>query len=173
MRSPEYVDKEVPDAYHGTELGVAKRIEKGERFKKSKRDDLYLGDGVYFFEGSSELAQDWAKWRFKHYGIICATIQLGFCLDFHTVRAVQIIRFVEEKLKKKMPGKTIQIPAVINFYVENINPKIDTIRATNVKVNRPIIEEDKFYLSELIICVRNLNNIKKVSLVEQGVGNAR
>jgi len=133
VENPDHV---VPEAYHGTELGTAQRLSKGEPFRWSTNEDRYLGDGAYFFEGCSELAVIWAKPKFPKYGVLCASIRLGRCLDLHSVKAIRIVRKVRDSLSKRRPEKEITLAAVINFYAEEINTRIETVRGTHLKCTR-------------------------------------
>jgi len=170
----------VEEAYHGTDLRIAKKIEKGEKFRweprKAGEPDLFLGDGTYFFEGSKAWAEAWAKPRYQKYGILSATVCLGMCLDLNTKEGLQIVGLVQELMSvaQKVPKKTINLAAAISYYVANIDQPLDTIRATHVKTHREPVFEGKLplYICELIICVRNIDRISNPELIEEGLGNA-
>lgn len=53
--------------YHGTSLANAEIIKSSKAYKfGSRRDDHWLGFGVYFFEEDIEQAKLWGKERYKH-----------------------------------------------------------------------------------------------------------
>ncbi|MEA3545209.1 MAG: hypothetical protein U9R69_08330, partial [Thermodesulfobacteriota bacterium] len=56
-----YVEKIVPDAYHGTSLNIAHNVLDSGKFKVSNSSDDWLGSGVYFFESSLLFAKKHGK----------------------------------------------------------------------------------------------------------------
>ena len=60
-----YFIKIVPDAFHGTEIEVAKKIHRDKKFIPGLNDQYYLGDGIYFYEASLEHAKIWGRKRLK------------------------------------------------------------------------------------------------------------
>ncbi|HKL82757.1 MAG TPA: hypothetical protein VJ879_09585 [Desulfobacter sp.] len=168
MKKPNIVniEKIIPDAYHGTSAKNAKNICQ-EGFRPSEGEQ-YLGDGVYFYEAAMSHAENWARKQFKGepIGVLKSTINLGRCLDLHVKEHQELANFVAEKLRKR--GKwAITDAVVINFIASNFLP-IDSVKATYVssKTTKRVFDGSRFYShSRLIICVRNLKNILKVSLV--------
>jgi hypothetical protein len=165
--------KIVPDAYHGTSQETAEQIQKEERFLPSTGEDQYLGNGVYFFESSEWHARDWARKRCGDgkIGIICAGIDLGRCLDLNNGEHRGFIKTVAIKLAK-MSGKAVTDALVINF-ITSYSAKVDTVRASYLGVNyqggKKIFPGSHFYdYSQLMICVKNLGNIKKFSITYLG-----
>ena len=159
----EYKRKIVPDAYHGTTLKNANKITETREFKISRNEKNYLGDGVYFFEGSKWHAIDWCKRCYPNdeHSIICAVINLGKCLELANPNYRILLQRVALKLKLK--GYTdITDAFVINFYATTIEP-FDTVRFAYIVENRvygKIFSGSRiadFY--QLIICVRNTENI--------------
>jgi hypothetical protein len=126
----EFIDRKIPNAYHGTSRENAAKIERERKFLPSLDDDCYLGTGIYFFEGSKELAEKWARRKFhgNQIGIIIAEIQLGRCLDLTIPEIRMLMREVGNQLEKKRPGKRITDPFVINYYCENIEKGVETVR---------------------------------------------
>jgi hypothetical protein len=123
-----YVEKIVPDAYHGTELGRAKSIEVSRTFDESRGPDHYLGDGVYFYEASRWHAFAWAKrrWGTVAVGIIRATINLGRCLDLSSYEHRSLLRQVRRELLEKGVN-SITDAVVINFFATMIT-EVDSVR---------------------------------------------
>ena len=98
-----YVDKIVPDAYHGTELKTALKILRGKNFIPSRGKETYLGDGVYFYESSLWHARQWCQRRFPglRHGVICAAINLRRCLDLHNYEHRKLLQQVRLNLEMK------------------------------------------------------------------------
>jgi len=163
----------IDNAFHGTELRVARKIVAGESFLLSKGPDQYLGDGVYFYEGSLEQAEIWATRRrkFDQWGIVQAEIRLGRCLDLNVREHVTILLLVAEALRKRVSNPNeVTDAAVINYYASEIETQLETVRCAfngGPKQN-PIYVGSRIYRREMIICVRNLSNISKRSLALYG-----
>jgi hypothetical protein len=169
-------DKVVPDAYHGTSQKRAEKIIKDREFLPSTGEDQYLGDGFYFFESSEWHAKDWARRRFRgeEIGVICAIIYLGNCLDLNNRDHVSFVKTVAVKLAK-MSGRPVTDAIVINYITTfpSANP-IDTVRASHYGIlyqgGRRIFPGSHFLdFSQLMICVKNVNNIKDASISYRGL----
>lgn len=158
--------KIVPDAYHGTTSAIAKKICEDNEFVASRGDHQFLGDGVYFFEGSKWHAEDWAKRRkYNPLAVIRAQINLGTCLD---ISANQEHReYISHTIKRlSQLGKNVNDAVAINYFAKNIL-YIDTVRACNItpKHGKMFIGSKFYSYSQLIICVRNTNNITESTVV--------
>lgn len=166
----QYVEKFIPDALHGTDIASYNHILK-QGFKHSTGEDQFLGDGVYFWEGSYLLALRWAIRRAKRnhlneYVIIIATIDLGICLDLLKPEHLEIVQKVAQKLKETT-SKSINDAIVLNFIDHSIQ-KLDTIRAIHPETRKNIFDKSKFLSNvEPLICVKNTKNILSFSLQEQ------
>lgn len=166
------IEKIIPDAYHGTKAKFARNICKNG-FKISTGEKQFLGDGVYFFESSMIHAQNWARKQKEHsgeiIGVIKSVVNLGRCLDLHDKEHIELIADVAERLKKRI-NKNITDAVAINFIATNFN-SIDSVRATyfSPHVKNMIFEGSRFYeYVRLMICIRNLKNILKISLAYEG-----
>jgi hypothetical protein len=167
-----YVDKIIPDAYHGTELKKALKILKEKKFLLSRSKKSYIGDGAYFYESSKWHAEQWCKRCFpsSEHGIICATINLGKCLDLHNQEYKHLLKKVAIQLRLK-GIKDITDSVVINFYAEKIEA-FDTVRWTYISISK---KYDKIFpgsrihdFSQLIICVKNQSAILSMELAQEG-----
>lgn len=164
----EHISKIIPDAYHGTSSSRAKTILK-YGFTHSRNEDEYLGDGIYFFEGSILQAQNWASRTFEgDIGIINAIINLNSCLDLTTEEGREIIKQCRKMMieqKKGLSEARFPDTVIINFLASMT--EIDTVRANYVRVSeKKIYPQSKFYdYSQLMICVRNEKCILKLSIV--------
>jgi len=167
-----YVDKIIPDAYHGTELKKALKILKEQEFLPSRSKKSYIGDGTYFYESSKWHAEQWCKRKFPDcgHGIICATINLGKCLDLHNHEHRTLLEKVRNSLVKK-GYKKITDSFIINFYATKIED-FDTVRWTYTKIGgrfQEIYPGSKIHsFSQLIICVRNHDAILSMKLAMGG-----
>lgn len=168
------LEKEIPDAYHGTDYESARGIVAGSKFTPSKGKDQYLGEGVYFFEGSQWHAKDWAKRKAereekKEYAVIEATVSLGKLLDFNNGDHRRYIRFFAQELEKKRGVPKLNDAIVINLLAKQTT--IDTIKATYCRPEMGKVFDNSrfFYYTCPILCVRNMNNIKEPKIVEYDV----
>lgn len=167
----------IDDAYHGTLLDDAKKIIIEKKFIPSKQKDSYLGDGVYFYEGSRWLAANWVERNHgvnAIIGIICACVHYGNCLNLNIPEHRLILKKVKEKISQqpdvKASGIKITDALVVNYYATNINKKIDTVRLTYVRKERGKLYEDSNVHDYVhpMLCVRNQNKIKNIILSFQG-----
>lgn len=157
----------VTDAFHGTSKSLALVIQ-SEGFKTSVGDDLYLGDGVYFFESSSSGAKEWAV---NHYGandaaVLQCEIKLGRCMDLtdaehidFIARAADLVRSAARKRKGAKQSMELTDALVINFVGQICN--LDSVRAVHISKSKGKLFAGShfYYHSRLYICVRNLRNI--------------
>lgn len=160
-------NKIIPDAYHGTSYENALNIHKEQSFNSSLGDKHYLGDGVYFFEGSSKHAENWAKKvkNFSQIGILKAVINLGKCLDLNIPEHMGLIQRVHEKLIKQ------NVQYLSDGFVINATAKIveiDTVRWSYTKPDLGTIYKGSrfFKVAQIIICVRNTKLISSIVLVK-------
>lgn len=171
----QFLNKIVPDAFHGSKLDTARQIVRTKAYVPSSgNENLYLGDGVYFYEGSLEYAVEWAQDKFAGHpiGVVQSTIQLGKCLDLNTRKAVELIVWVREQFRTKLPDQLVRDASVLNWLAKY--QKVDTIRATfpNSSSKQKIFSGSHFFRSQLVICVINQDCIKKHVLVFNGQGDA-
>ena len=171
-----YVEKIVPDAYHGTSKSNAENILRSG-FRISDGSHQYLGDGVYFFESSMLSALEWAERRFTGSPCVAinATINLGICLDFHNPDHADFIIEMREALVAKQKALSVDDPnrdiaitdaIVINGLAELV--QIDTVRASYIRIRTARkIFSGSFFVNpqQLFICVRNLNRILSLKIV--------
>jgi len=167
----------IDDAYHGTLLDYAKKIISEKKFMPSKQKDAYLGDGVYFYEGSRWLAANWVERNHGKdavIGIICACVHYGKCLNLNIPEHRFILKKVRERISQRREikdrGIKITDALVVNYYTTNINKNIDTIRLTYISESRgKLYEGSNIYdYAQPILCVRNQDKISKISLSFQG-----
>src|SRR5437667_3177918 len=107
LHFPEY-EKIVPDAYHGTDVANIESIN-ANGFRIGTGADLYLGDGIYFFEGSKWHAENFLKQQNANckVAIYRCTINLGRCLDLNNEDHKEAIR----KLTRDVRFYTADNPA--------------------------------------------------------------
>jgi len=168
------LNKSVPDAYHGTSLtGMKKILRKG--FSIGRDPKSFLGDGVYFYEGSPELARIHAAERrgYKRYRIFQATVQLGRCLNLNTPEHCDILRTVRSVLieRKKKDRDDLTDAFIINWYALNFEKQLDTVIWTLTKgLWSQIYPRSRFRFNEPMIWVRNVGNISNISVLREPRG---
>jgi hypothetical protein len=169
----EHIEKIVPDAYHGTTRDIATRVLAKGKFEPSKGKDQWLGDGVYFFESSAEFAKkhvDRKKREGKipldsELGVICATINLGRCLDLCKIEHTKIVENVEKRL---LSSKTVKKEDITDAVIINL-----TAHITGAEVVRKSFQWTSYKKvgkrinigNPMFICVREQRNILKMELV--------
>ncbi|MFA6221452.1 MAG: hypothetical protein WC647_03985 [Desulfomonilaceae bacterium] len=168
----EHIDKVIPDAYHGTVFHNAQKIISNNKFVPSDDLDTHLGTGVYFYETAIDLAVWWAKKKSKgsgRYGVLQATVQLGRCLDLIAQENRDKIKFWRSVLVERFKDKKIKLRWVINSYAEEFGA--DTVRCIYVPPDPQVVEEGSgiYEKVRLVICVRNAENILRISLAESGI----
>jgi len=165
----EKLDKIIPDAYHGTDFESAQEIVETSKFLPSKGEDSYLGNGVYFFEGSELEAKNWAIGKNKlNYAVLQATVFLGKCLNLNIIEHRRLVTSMFNYLLKTRGMPKINDALVINILAQ-ISP-IDTVRATYCQPGQgKLFNFSRFfnYISPMV-CVRNTNNIKEIKFAEYG-----
>lgn len=160
-------DQKILEAYHGTDLQSAAKIESGKDFIPSTGKDYYLGDGVYFFENSQWHAEDWAKKKTKQFAVVRAHIALGRCLDLNNGKHRRLIKEAVIALKNK-EVKMINDARVINSVSEFMG--IDTVRATYCQPQKGYMFEGSIFFdyTAQMICVRTKDKISNIRIVFKG-----
>jgi hypothetical protein len=168
------ISKVVPDAYHGTTKAAWADIQiNGFRLG----DRGWLGRGVYFYEGAPQDAEKWAKRTNPpdQVAVLRATIILGHCLDLHNPVHVELMgeyhrKLVEEIRRRRLTdhGKAIKVtePLVLDFMAQNM--ELDAVRVAHATraAKEPVFPGSRFRKGhQIIICVRNLANIRNVRLM--------
>lgn len=167
---PELEDskKEVPDAYHGTSWVAAQKIV-SNGFAVMRTPGSYMGDGVYFYEGSVILARHHTitRKRQKQYGILKANIKLGKCLDLNTPEHCGWLQDTHNLLVDKVedPDELTDM-FIINFFARA--HVVDTVKWTMCpEASRAIYPKSRIHGNEPMICVRNVDCITDTSIEEE------
>lgn len=166
-------------AYHGCDAAVAEQLLQGERFRKSRNDYDWLGEGVYFWEHGAtralEFARDQARrGKLSRPAVVGALVQLGRCFDLMDTRFTSELAdaFLMLKVSRLVTGEPLPVNAgrtpdrllrrrdcaVLNYYLrwlqENGAP-YDTVRCGFVE-GPPAFEGSGICLqSHVQIAVRN------------------
>jgi hypothetical protein len=155
--------------YHGTSEGAARTIlEPGRstagRFLASERDTDWLGNGVYFFQDAPYRAEEWPKirqpppTRTLNPVVLCAEIELTYCLDLIDIRAAEEVIECYPDLKADFRQKKKRLPKntgpkrfldceLINFAVKKMEERgrrVNVVRAA-FKEGRPIVPGSQLY----------------------------
>ena len=163
-----YIYKLIPDAYHGTSLEAANKILEEKKFIPGRGEDLFLGDGSYFYEGNLDRAKTWAQKRNegRAIGVLQVSIELGIFLDLNNPdhqRKLAASRTELERKEGKQLNPTWVINAVARIY------KVDTIRATIRRRMHIMLSDFPVDMSEIIVCLRNPERISNIEMVYRGV----
>lgn len=101
--------------YHGCSRAAAETILSQQQFVPSTKEFDWLGKGIYFWEYAPYRALDWAIQRCSASGeepaVVCATIQLGRCLNLldteHTQKLTETYQqIVAEVDMENLPRNT-------------------------------------------------------------------
>lgn len=111
-----HLSPQIVIGYHGCDVSVAERIFNGEdELKPSDNEYDWLGNGIYFWEGSHDKALKWAEdsKNIKSPAVVGAFIRLGRCLDLLDIEHIQsiketyqLIQAEYEFLGKELPSNT-------------------------------------------------------------------
>lgn len=85
----------MQNAYHGTTVSAATRIITNG-FERSTRDELYLGPGVYFYDGQLAKAKAIARNRIRNErggegAVVQSAVRLGNCLNLNDQAVVDCV----------------------------------------------------------------------------------
>lgn len=134
--------------FHGTTKEVADNIlNKKDNFKPSKNNHDWLGNGIYFWEGNLERAEEWAQENKKgDRAVLGAMIDLGFCLDFLQPKFVKYMETSFEHYVKNNRSSTLlgvdepEMPKNIRF---GANDNYFKNRQLDCAVIRHLVQEAK------------------------------
>jgi hypothetical protein len=162
----DHTDTVVNNAYHGTDRFAAEKILADGRFNVSRGPDHWLGDGVYFFQGSIAEAKWWARKttkerRLKEYAILKAKVLLGKCLDLTKTEFWEQLEEWIEYLKEK-GVRDLTDAYVINSFAGEWQGGFDTVRC-RFQGKRPF-RGSKMYREQIQISVRTTKNISGIEL---------
>jgi hypothetical protein len=87
-------------AFHGTDVGTADRLVRGEPFRESDTDSEWLGSGIYFWEHAPKQAWSWARAIRGHEqpAVLGAVIRLGNCFDLCDPGNVVLLRAFKDDM---------------------------------------------------------------------------
>lgn len=115
---------EIVVGYHGCDNSVAEKIFIGKaNLKASENEYDWLGNGIYFWEGSHDKALKWAKdsRKIEKPAVVGAFIRLGNCLDLLDIEHIREIENSYSILEEEYSLLDQPLPT-------NTSPKSDGIR---------------------------------------------
>ncbi len=167
----------IIECFHGTSQESAKAIVEQEEGFVLKKDNNYLGKGVYFFSCTYSSAYSYAKVvkRIDNPAVIKANVSLGVCLNLLDKDMVDLVKRCGIKFSSKERDSDLRLGEIIDIMVKALG--FDTIKAAylrKLKRLRPY-EGVKLYKkqsgsfvsnADVYICVPNkemISNIEQVS----------
>ena len=153
----------VCEGFHGTGSSNAQSIlQQGfQRFTVGGRE-LYLGPGVYFFDGVHAHAEEWGRRNYsKNCCVLKADIALGNCLDLFERRFFDVVAEVQESLTRVRRGHPVSPASAIAWLTQNY--EIHTVRAVHA-FQRTFPGTALTPGAKVIICVVILANISNVTI---------
>ena len=108
-------------AYHGCDLSTASAVvEKRRTLNPSQNPYDWLGEGIYFWEGSPRRALRWAEYLRNHTtdgkrkilkpAVVGAVIELGNCLDLVDQASLELLREIYPFFKKTIKTTGARMP---------------------------------------------------------------
>jgi hypothetical protein len=132
-------DRRVVEGYHGTSWKRALQAVQFQGLSPSRNSWDWLGDGIYFWEGSLNRGIEWAV---EHHGeapaVIKADVRFGRCLDLFDTAWVPVFQAAYQRVVRAYQQKALPLPrnrggnhsldrVVINYICEELY-QIDTVR---------------------------------------------
>lgn len=109
--------------FHGCDLEVRDKIisTQGEVLKLSENEYDWLGKGIYFWEGNSKRAYDFAAFlsknpphnknqKIKTPAVLAAVIDLGYCFDLIDSENLQQLKLAYETIMRTNENYDIEMP---------------------------------------------------------------
>jgi hypothetical protein len=165
--------------YHGSSLAKCQDILSCNYFTESHKEDGWLGNGIYFFEGNHWYATWWASVykRFNPYGVLQASINaeetriLDLTIPEKLDELDEIAEVLSER-RRRSPShadKTITDAMVVNYLFNNIR-KFDLVIGIfdDTHYRRRYVEyyQSRIRAHQIQLCVRDnkcISNIQQVS----------
>jgi len=165
----------VDNAHHGTDLAKADGIVAGGEFRVSRGGNHWLGDGIYFFQGSVRMAVFFAKqkataMRVENWAVLRASVLLERCLDLTTQRYRRELDKWIELLKARHERLHLTRAWIINSFARKGCGGFDTVRC---KFPPGLPQDSSFGFSfskrpHVQIAVLKVANISNVTCVRKG-----
>ena len=182
--------------HHGTDIDSCEEI-LNTNYKKSRGDQHWLGDGVYFFvEGIArktiELAEKWAeaqswdndnkKYKYTSFSVIESDIAVeeDRFLDLTTADGVEVLSFLKEKFlktienRRRRKNKNLRQPydgELINLAREDGVLHLEVVKGNfYIKFKEERIKDINFRTNNCTICTvyNPEKNIKSKKVVKTG-----
>lgn len=161
--------------YHKAECSYAEIVKKWQRFKISRKDIEWLGDGIYFWENLSD-AHWWRKDAYKHFTIfraeLCCKSKYYFDLD-DKKNMDEMRKFAEAckdaflKSGKDVSGDSfIYRAAVCSYYKERVGIKLMRFTFPQNEYNSLGFPIDVVYRTQY--CATDNSVIKHFEVLEEG-----
>lgn len=104
---------EIVIGYHGCDISIAEKIFSGdEGLKASDNEYDWLGNGIYFWEGSHDKALKWAEEsrNIKEPAVVGAFLRLGNCLDLLDIEHIRELESVYRLVRDEADSLGITLP---------------------------------------------------------------
>jgi len=108
-----YISPQIVVGFHGCDRSTFNLVvQQGNHLSKSANKYDWLGNGIYFWEGSYERAYLWAKNNSKvsEPSVIGAFIRLGNCLDLLDAAKIDYLKLGYEILEKEVASLGKALP---------------------------------------------------------------
>ena len=160
--------------FHGTDGNAANDIV-ANGYRPGASESSYLGVGVYFFDDQLPKAKDWARKRrsFPDQGfrvsVLLSLVQLGRCLNLMDSEQCETVKWLTTELWRRT-GLRVSFAAGVDIAAEKTRANV--VRAARIPKGWRPLEETQFTSDvEMIICVKNMGQIKSSEIIWSGFGN--
>lgn len=170
-------------AHHGTDKGSAENIVETE-FNVSRHDELWLGDGAYFFDNNKKMAFEWCKAegfkkRYSEYAIIQADIEAeeNEVLDLDTKFGEEFFHMQREQLIERIKKTRFGADVSKKFFDNRVINDMCEVIPYRVVCHRTFVQLSRDRRMKLlsrvpncrIVSVRDTTCIRNPLICQEGV----
>lgn len=189
--------------YHGCDQTIGERVlSQQTELRESTNDYDWLGNGIYFWEGSPQRALEWARQvkanpqmsrsKITKPFVIGAVLDLGNCLDLAESESIQLVQEAHSKFlhllevagtaapenKKLLSGAKLckldcaVINAIHSFREEEGERPFDSVRAAVIEGPQLFPDSNFHTKTHFQLCIRNPERIVAYFRPKLAVGSS-
>ncbi|SET83676.1 hypothetical protein SAMN05216389_1368 [Oceanobacillus limi] len=177
----------VINGFHGTNDTAASNIFETKKYEFSKREDHWLGQGVYFFRDDPEQAMSWALQQVKNGEkavVLSTNINVGShsFLNLNTRAGILMFKGLIKEISQEISDYSIKVSTdtddieysnhKFRCFIMDLLPDYIKVIQKNFKLNHqpkmvsenPIMEKSDIEMYSVQVCVRDCGTINKESI---------
>lgn len=175
------VKKYYLNLYHGTNETSSKQILKsGFKISVGKREDHWLGDGIYFFREDEEQARIWGQNRYKgrHHKVVVLETNISIdsvnYLDLDSPRGLAYFQEHVDKMERKLESMGVQLKSddanklrhlACGMLSEECKVIKRTFEGRSLFNHHELFRKMKLKLNGVQVCIRDVSVIQEVKAV--------